>query len=145
MDVNQNLNEFLADLNLFYRKLQNYHWNVEGADFFEVHAKLEELYNHINGAVDEVAENLLMLGGQPLASLKDFLENADIEEAKMEPLKSKYIYKEVLKDFSFLLESVIEIKKEADANEVYVISALMDDYIKEFNKSIWMINQVIND
>ena len=143
--MNNKLNKLLANLVVEYHKLQNYHWYVKGKDFFQAHAKLEDLYNHINGAVDEVAENLLMLGGQPLASLKDFLENADIEEAKMEPLKSKYIYKEVLKDFSFLLESVIEIKKEADANEVYVISALMDDYIKEFNKSIWMINQVIND
>ena len=34
------LNQFLSDLAVFYRKVQNYHWNVKGKDFFEVHSKL---------------------------------------------------------------------------------------------------------
>ena len=91
-NILNNLNTFLSDLNVFYRKLQNYHWNVKGKDFFQAHAKLEELYGYINEAVDEVAENLLMLNAKPFASLRDFLDNADIEEAKMEQVKSKYIY-----------------------------------------------------
>ena len=39
------LNQYLSDLAVFYRKLQNYHWNVKGSDFFVVHEKLEEYYN----------------------------------------------------------------------------------------------------
>ena len=35
MNLEQNLNELLSDLNVFYRKLQNYHWNVTGQDFFQ--------------------------------------------------------------------------------------------------------------
>ena len=143
--MNNKLNKLLANLVVEYHKLQNYHWYVKGKDFFQAHAKLEELYGYINEAVDEVAENILMLEGKPIASLKDFLENAEIEEAKMESIKSKYIFREVLKDFSYLLELVLDVKKEADANEVFVVSALMDDYIKEFKKSIWMISQVIAD
>ena len=143
--MNEKLNKLLANLVVEYHKLQNYHWYVKGKDFFQAHTKLEELYGYINEAVDEVAENILMLEGKPLASLKDFLENAQIEEANMESIKSKYIYREVLKDFSYLLELVLDVKKDADVNEVYVVSALMDDYIKEFKKSIWMISQVVND
>ena len=41
--------------------------------------------------------------------------------------------------------SPVETKEEADENNIYLISALMDDYIKEFYKSIWMIKQVIED
>ena len=33
-DILNNLNTFLSDLNVFYRKLQNYHWNIKGKDFF---------------------------------------------------------------------------------------------------------------
>ena len=139
------LNKLLANLVVEYHKLQNYHWYVKGKDFFQAHAKLEELYGYINEAVDEVAENLLMLNAKPFASLRDFLDNADIEEAKMEQVKSKYIYREILKDFNVLLASIKDIKKEADASENYIISALLDDYMKEFSKSIWMINQGVND
>ena len=139
------LNKLLANYVVEYHKLQNYHWYIKGKDFFQVHAKLEEIYNGINSSIDELAENILMLGYKPVASLKDFLEVSDIEEAEMEDVKSKHIFKEVLKDFDKLLKDVIEIKKEADENNIYLISALMDDYIKEFYKSIWMIKQVIED
>ena len=50
------LNLLLSNLNVFYRKLQNYHWNITGADFFTTHEKLEEYYNSINEQIDEVAE-----------------------------------------------------------------------------------------
>ena len=139
------LNKLLANFVVEYHKLQNYHWYIKGKDFFQVHAKLEEIYNGINSSIDELAENILMLGYKPVASLKEFLEVSDIEEAEMEDVKSKHIFKEVLKDFEKLLKDVIEIKKEADENNIYLISALMDDYIKEFYKSIWMIKQVIED
>lgn len=143
--MEKQLNNLLADLVVEYHKLQNFHWYVKGKDFFTVHAKLEELYDGINGAIDEVAENILMIEGSPLASLNEFMQNASIKEAKMEHIKSKDVFKEVLADFSYLLNSVKAIKKQADENEVYIISALMDDYIKEFTKSIWMINQIICD
>ena len=82
MNLEQNLNELLSDLNVFYRKLQNYHWNVTGQDFFQAHSKLEELYNEINEQIDEVAEHILILGEEPLGTLKDYLEKTNITEAE---------------------------------------------------------------
>ena len=78
MSLEQSLNEFLADLNVFYRKLQNYHWNAQGKDFFRTHEKLEELYNEVNESIDEIAEHILILGGQPLGTLKDYLATSTI-------------------------------------------------------------------
>ena len=136
------LNSLLANLVVEYHKLQNFHWYVKGSDFFPVHAKLEELYDGINGAIDEVAENILMINGNPLASLKEFLAHAEIEEVPAEYINSEEIFKEVLKDFGFLLKEVKDIKKAADEKEEYIISALMDEYIAQFTKSIWMISQL---
>lgn len=136
------LNHLLANLVVEYHKLQNFHWYVKGADFFTVHAKLEDYYDNINKAVDEVAESILMLDGKPLASLKDFMANASIQEAEAEFLKSDKILDEVAKDFNLLLAEVVEIKKAADAEENFIISAMMDDYIKDFTKSLWMLKQL---
>lgn len=143
--MKQQLNNLLANLVVEYHKLQNFHWYVKGKDFFQVHAKLEELYNGINGMIDEVAENMLMEGIKPVGSLKGFLEIASIQEAEAESIKSKYIFKEVLKDFEIILNQVLEVKRLADEESNYLISASMDEYIKQFKKSIWMINQVIDD
>lgn len=139
------LNKLLADLVVEYHKLQNFHWYIKGKDFFTVHSKLEELYNGINGAIDEVAETILMTGHSPVASMNEFLELSAIDEAKAEHVESKVIYNAVLNDFKYLLNSVITIKEAADNENNYLVSALMDDYIKEFTKSIWMISQVVEN
>lgn len=141
MNLEQNLNELLSDLNVFYRKLQNYHWNVTGQDFFQAHSKLEELYNEINEQIDEVAEHILILGEKPLGTLKDYLEKTNITEAENKKIKSQEVFQTILKDYKKLLEKVTEIKEKADEQKEYSTSALMDDYILDYSKIIWMLKQ----
>lgn len=141
MNLEQNLNELLSDLNVFYRKLQNYHWNVTGEDFFQAHSKLEELYNEINEQIDEVAEHILILGEEPLGTLKDYLEKTNITEAENKKIKSQEVFQTILKDYKKLLEKVTEIKEKADEQKEYSTSALMDDYILDYSKIIWMLKQ----
>lgn len=141
MELEQLLNEFLADLNVFYRKLQNYHWNVEGKDFFVIHAKLEEYYDEINTQIDEIAEHILILGGQPLGTMKDYLEITNIVEAEDKKIKSEVIFHNLVNDLSMLLKKVTEIKEEADNNNQYTTSSLMDEYMESYSKKIWMLKQ----
>lgn len=138
----EKLNKLLSDLNVFYRKLQNYHWNVKGHDFFTIHAKLEEYYNEVNEQIDEIAEHILILNGQPLGTMKDYINTSDIEEAKNEKITSQEIFTEVIKDLEKLLEDVKQIKKCADENEDYPTSSLMDEYIENYGKKLWMLNQM---
>ena len=138
----EKLNKLLSDLNVFYRKLQNYHWNVKGHDFFTIHAKLEEYYNEVNEQIDEVAEHILILNGQPLGTMKDYINTSDIEEAKNEKITSQEIFTEVIKDLEKLLEDVKQIKKCADENEDYPTSSLMDEYIENYGKKLWMLKQM---
>ena len=139
MNLEQTLNEFLADLNVFYRKLQNYHWNAQGKDFFRTHEKLEELYNEVNESIDEIAEHILILGGQPLGTLKDYLAISPIQEAENKKVKSDEIYSNLITDFETLLKKSTEIKEEADKENDYATSALIDDYILSYGKHLWML------
>lgn len=136
-----NLNIYLSDLNVFYRKLQNYHWNIKGKSFFVVHAKLEEYYNEINEQIDEVAEHILAIGGIPLATLKDYLNTTKITEAKNEKVTCEVVFNELVKDYSELLQDSKNIKVLADENNEYKTSALMDEIIEDYSKKIWMIKQ----
>lgn len=139
----KNLNIFLSNLNVFYRKLQNYHWNITGKDFFVIHSKLEEYYDKINEQIDEVAEFILMINGEPLGTMKDYLENTTIQEAKNEKVKDKEVFETITKDYGILLENVTNIKKEADDQTDYLTSALMDNYILEYTKILWMLKQMM--
>ena len=136
------LNEFLSDLNVFYRKLQNYHWNIEGKDFFVVHSKLEEYYDEINNQIDEIAEHILILGYEPLGTMKDYLNNTCIQEAKNEKVKDDIIFTNVIQDLGKLLKKVVEIKENAQKIDEYGTSPLVDEYIKNYSKKLWMLKQM---
>ena len=75
------LNEQVADWNLLFVKLHNFHWNVKGPDFFTLHEKFEELYDEAAGYIDEIAERVLALGGVPAGSLKEYLALTTLQEA----------------------------------------------------------------
>ncbi len=143
-DLVKNLNCLLADLNVFYRKLQNYHWNVKGKDFFTMHEKLEEYYDEINEQIDEVAEHILMLNNEPLGTMKDYLDNTCITEAKNEKIDECEVIKNIIADYNTLLKKVTEIKEEADNQKEYRTSSLMDNYISLYMKNLWMLNQTIS-
>ncbi len=140
-NILKDLNIFLSDLNVFYRKLQNYHWNIKGENFFLIHPKLEEYYDEINEQVDEIAEHILSLGGEPLGSLKDYLNTTKITEAENVKVDSCLVFRELAKDYSTLLQDAINIKKSADNAGEHKTSALMDTIIEDYTKKIWMLKQ----
>lgn len=137
------LNEFLSDLEMLNVKLQNYHWNVIGKGFYTTHEKLEEYYDEVREQIDEVAEHILSLGNQPLGTMKDFMENSKIREAKNEQIKSIDIMENVIHDLEELKQKAVQIKQEAEDKEYYATSALMDDYLADYSKKIWMLNAAL--
>lgn len=139
--MEKKINEMLADMVVFYHKLQCYHWYVKGPDFFLVHAKLEECYDEIKMQLDEVAEAALMVGIAPEARLSEFVKSASIKEPKNEYVTSKTIFKEILADYQHLLESTEALKAEAEESENYLISVKTDTLIECFNKKIWTLSQ----
>lgn len=138
------LNLLLSNLNVFYRKLQNYHWNITGKDFFITHEKLEEYYNDINKQIDEIAEVIVAKNCKVLATMKEYLETSQIKEVESKKVKSCDIWNIVLKDYETLIENCKKIKNEAENENCVVTSSLMDEYIKDYQKKCWMISQVTN-
>ena len=144
MEANiENLNEFLSDLEVMSVKLQNYHWNVQGKGFFITHEKLEEYYDEIREQIDEIAEHILALGHQPLGTMEDFVKNSEIEEARNEKIKSLPIIKNVIQDLNILQQKALKIKKEAEKQSDYETSTLMDNYLGNYAKKLWMLNETM--
>ncbi|AEI46223.1 Dps family protein [Paenibacillus mucilaginosus] len=83
--MSQNLTEVLntqiANWSLLYIKLHNFHWYVKGPQFFTLHTKFEELYTEAALHVDNLAERLLALKGEPVATMREILEKASVREA----------------------------------------------------------------
>lgn len=142
-EIIRNLNEFLCDLEVMNVKLQNYHWNVNGKGFFITHEKLEEYYDEIRVEIDQIAEHILALGYQPLGTMQDFIKNAEIQEAKNEKIKTIPIVKILIQDYELLKQKAVKIKEEAEKQFNYATSALMDSYLANYSKKLWMLNETI--
>ena len=138
--TSEKLNLYLVNLNVLYRKVQNYHWNVVGKGFFTIHAKLEEFYDKINEQVDDVAERILSIGARPYGTLKDYLELTTIKEAENKEISVHDVLVSVKVDFESMLTLVKEIKVTADDENDYGTSAMLDEYISEYEKNLWMLN-----
>ena len=78
----EGLNSLLADLQIFYQNVRGFHWNIRGSEFFELHAKFEELYTDLQLKIDEVAERILTLGGRPLHTYEAYLAATDVHAVK---------------------------------------------------------------
>ena len=136
----EKLNLYLVNLNVLYRKVQNYHWNVVGKGFFTIHSKLEEFYDDLNGQIDDVAERILSIGGRPYGTLKDYLELTTIKEIGVHD-----VLVSVKAEFEGMLNLVKEIKVAADEENDYGTSALVDEYISNYEKNLWMLNAYLKE
>src|SRR3954471_5284565 len=78
--ITRTLNQLLANYSVHYQKLRNFHWNVKGSDFFDLHERFEQQYNEAFNNIDAIAERIRVFGETPLSTMKDYLETADIKE-----------------------------------------------------------------
>lgn len=139
----QQLNHLLANFQVHYQNLRGFHWNIKGKNFFELHAKFEELYRDAQEKIDLIAERVLTLGFVPLHSFSDYLAQAKIAEGK-----------EVFEDYqaiNLLVESIqllINIERKAlvqaaDLNDEGTIT-MLSDFIAEQEKTVWMFSAWLN-
>ena len=136
------LNELLADYQLFYQNLRGLHWNIKGREFFELHVKFEEFYNDAIIKIDEIAERILTLEGEPLHTYSDYISHAEIKEEKSISNGVKGV-EIVVKNFAVLILKEREILSlAADAEDEGTVS-LMSDYITETEKTLWMLNSYL--
>ncbi len=79
-NLENKLNQYVADLMVSYTKLHNVHWYVQGKQFFRMHELFEGYYDKATEDMDAIAERMLQLGYKPVASVKKALEITKIEE-----------------------------------------------------------------
>jgi len=134
------LNQNLADVEVLYVKLHNYHWNVKGPQFFEVHKATEGYYEYFAEKYDEIAERILQIGGKPLTTMKAYIEKSRIKELSKNNFNTQEVVKGVLNDFEYLVK---EFKKTSDLASITKDNTtvnLADDTIQWLEKAVWMLD-----
>lgn len=142
-ELSRKLNDLLANYQLFYQNLRGLHWNIKGKEFFELHLKFEEFYNDAVIKVDEIAERILTLEGEPYHTYSDYLKTAEIKEEK-NIIDGKQGVTITINNFKILIakeRSILSLASNADDEGTV---SLMSDYISQTEKILWMLNSYLS-
>ncbi|RFN57962.1 Dps family protein [Marixanthomonas ophiurae] len=133
------LNVLLADYHLYYQKLRNFHWNIVGKNFFDLHEKFEEMYDDAKLKVDEIAERILTLRFQPISNYTDYLEMSNLKESPSRTEDAKMV-KILLDDHGKILNQMRNVIDKADKAGDEGTIDLIGGYIADIEKISWMLD-----
>ncbi len=137
-----NIRNLMANLHVHYQNVRNFHWNVTGRQFVELHKHLEGLYERIAEVIDVAAERLRALGTYPNQTLQEYIIMAEIQDQVqvLEPIDML----EILKESSELIaRNMQKIVKSADEVGDYGSSDIFSTLLGEAEKEAWMLRALL--
>jgi len=138
------LSTLLADEYVLYTKARNYHWNVVGMQFNDLHKFFQTLYEELNDYVDDVAERIRTLGGKSVATLKEFLDLTRLKEHPGEYPDAKTMLTNLLNDYETIIRNlrndiVTVSEKYQDLGTADFLTELMEKH----EKTAWMLRSFL--
>jgi starvation-inducible DNA-binding protein len=126
----------------FYLKAHNFHWNVEGSDFFEYHELFGKIYEEVYSSIDNFAEKIRSLGTYVPASYSRFDMLSKIED-ETQILPKDAMVKELLMDNARIL-TILKYTYDAaeDAGE-HGFSNFLAERMDAHRKHGWMLRASI--
>ncbi len=129
---------FLADTYSLYLKSQNFHWNLKGQTFYPSHKLLEEHYEDLADAADEIAERVAALGHYVPASFTAFKKLSQIEEENKK-ISYKEMFRRLVKGHELIAKKyrphIVEFQKLHDE----ISADLLIKRLAIHEKAAWML------
>jgi starvation-inducible DNA-binding protein len=136
------LKHLLADSYTLYLQTHNFHWNVTGPKFRDLHLMFEEHYTELSTAVDEIAERVRTLGVAAPGTYRAFSELSSIKEIDGVPAADDMI--KILTDGHEQIvrtcRNVLSVAQEAEDEST---AALVSDRMRIHEKTAWMLRSLL--
>ena len=128
----------------FAIKAQNFHWNVEGIDFYQKHKMFQKIYEETYGAVDDFAENIRKIKAYTPASLYRFSALSAVDD-EVEILDPQAMVAELLRDAEKMQEIMKVLFTEAENLGHHGLSNFLADRQDAFAKHAWFLRSTLKD
>ncbi|MGH1440715.1 MAG: Dps family protein [Cellvibrionaceae bacterium] len=141
--IAEGLGQLLADTYTLYLKTHNFHWNIVGPRFRELHLMFEEQYTELAVAVDDVAERIRTLGFPAPGTYRQYAELSSIKETEGVPSADEMIRiltednEAVVRTARRILPSAQDVGDESTAS-------LISDRMVVHEKTAWMIRSLFS-
>jgi starvation-inducible DNA-binding protein len=136
------LSRVLADTYTLYLKTHNFHWNVTGPQFNDLHAMFMAQYVEMWGAVDLVAERIRALGSFAPGSYRDFSKLSSIAEAEGVPAAMDMVRQLVDGHEAVIRTARAALKPAESANDQSTLD-LLTQRLQVHEKTAWMLRSLL--
>ncbi|MGL6313867.1 Dps family protein [Vibrio sp. WXL103] len=135
------LKRLLADSYTLYLQTHNFHWNVEGPLFRELHLMFEEHYTELATAVDDIAERIRTLDVPAPGTFQEFSRLSSVEEVEGVPSAAEMV--DILtKGHERVVRTAREVLKLAQQANDESSVALVSDRMRIHEKTAWMLRTI---
>lgn len=133
------LNQLLACYHVYYQNLRNFHWNVQGQNFFALHEQFEKMYKDSRTQIDAIAERILTLLQNPMSNMSEYLDASTIEEAGRVG-EDREMVSITLDNHKQLIECMRNVLDAADKASDEGTNDLISNFLGDIEKKSWMLD-----
>src|SRR3954462_1840738 len=133
------LNQQLADTFDLYSQTKQAHWNVKGAQFFQLHELFDKLAAELLVYVDLIAERATALGGMALGTVRMSASNSQLHESELDVTDSLPMVESVAERYAALAASSRQAIESADGEGDADTADLLTEVSRGLDKSLWFL------
>jgi starvation-inducible DNA-binding protein len=139
------LNRLLSDEYILLTKTRNYHWNVTGPQFNDLHKFFESQYDELNEFADEIAERARQLGGRAFGTLAEFAKTARLTEQPGVAPAAKEMLATLLADHEAVIRTLrSDVTPVADKYKDVGTSDFLTGLLEKHEKMAWMLRAFVD-
>lgn len=127
----------------FYLKAQNFHWNVEGDDFVQLHELFGKIYGEVGDSIDDFAENIRKIQAYTPASFFSLNTLSRVNGQDNIPMDCHEMLQELLDDSVNMEEIFANAYEVADAARKYGFANFLADRQDAHAKHSWMLRAML--
>jgi starvation-inducible DNA-binding protein len=142
IQIAEGLKVLLADSYTLYLQTHNFHWNITGPQFRELHLMFEEQYNELALAVDLIAERIRTLGVAAPGTYKAFAGLSNIKEVEGVPSAAEMLTL-LTKGHEQVVKSCRAVLKPAQKADDESTASLVSDRMRLHEKTAWMLRSMM--
>lgn len=131
-----------SSLVVLYQKARNYHWNVSGPEFFQLHTAFEKFYDALATDIDDVAERVRILGAPAVGTLAEMLVLSLVKEESGLYPDAKTMVKNITSDFQLVTDFIKSAAAKSQSEyQDEVTAGMLYGLAQNYEKTLWMLKE----
>lgn len=139
------LSDTQASLFVLFQKTWNYHWNVSGTDFPQLHELFGGQYEAMFEEVDRISEHMRYLNIRPVSTMTRMVEVSSIDGPANgnQVIDAKGMVQQLLADNERIIEMFKDISEESEKQRSYATANLVQDLMEAHGVNVYKLRSYL--